>query len=169
MVTVYAGIDTTTRTRNLKLTDAEIKALPATPVTVIPAPGLGRAIVLDRVFLTSSIAPAGGYTALHVDGNLQLRYADGGYCGVGDLGDDAADSITNLTDFLTASKAATLESLTQFSADWNSEVPYIMNPAAHPNTAVRFLHTGGDNAPFTGGNAANFIVLRMRYWIVRLV
>ena len=77
------------------LTPAEILALFTTPITVIPAPGANKAIVLaaDPVLVLF-----GGDTDYATDGNTTLNYTDGtGFALTIDVDDFFADSAGDTT------------------------------------------------------------------------
>lgn len=129
------------RRKVVTLTDAQIKALPITPIELVAAPGANKVITLSQCFL-SFPSPVSGYTNIDVTGQFQFGwirpggflpcasgYAGGTYILDGSLGDDAFVQFPN-TD-------------SEFSAD--SVVNRAFGIALY-NAAAGVL---------TGGNAAN--------------
>jgi|15BtaG_2_1085339.scaffolds.fasta_scaffold00070_31 hypothetical protein len=79
------------------LTGAEVKVLNATPIEVIPAPGAGKAIIVDEVEWFLDFATA-AYDGVGAGENLSLKYTNGSgadlsvaVAGVG-FGDASADA-----------------------------------------------------------------------------
>jgi hypothetical protein len=63
------------------LIDAEIKTLMTTGVTVVPAPGVGRVIVVEAVFML--IRKTAVYTNVNAAADVWLEYTGGGILTVG--------------------------------------------------------------------------------------
>jgi len=83
---------------DISISSAQILAMNATPVTLIAAPGAGKAIVLDRAafFLDYN---SGAYASIH---DMTIRYTDGSGAIIGTLGmtgflDQTADTYAVLT------------------------------------------------------------------------
>lgn len=73
---VPAGTATTwvAQVATVTLTAAEVKTLYATPVTLVPAPGTGKVIVVDRVF-GESVGLTAPFNA--ASNTLQIKYSGG--------------------------------------------------------------------------------------------
>ncbi len=68
---VFVGVGG--RVAAVSLTSAQIKALNATPIALVAAPGAGKLIIVDEVLLKMSFLTA-AYTGSN---NLEIRYTDG--------------------------------------------------------------------------------------------
>ena len=66
---------------NALLIDAEIKTLMTTGITVIPAPGVGKVIVVETVFML--IRKTAVYTNVNAAADVWLEYTGGGILTVG--------------------------------------------------------------------------------------
>jgi hypothetical protein len=130
----------TPQVRNFTFTNAQVKALRATPQTLIPAPGAGYAIVVDEVIATASAA-AGAWT--ESSANLAVEYSNDG------------------TDVLVLETTGWI--------DQAAVSPIVMRPAATqtaliPNDAVRVKNNGAGE--IGGGNAANVLRIQIAYRVV---
>ena len=61
-----------TRVLDVQLTNAEMLALRAAPVTLVPAPGADRAVIVERVHVVSD---SGGGAWTETADNMDVRYA----------------------------------------------------------------------------------------------
>lgn len=129
---------------DVQLTNTQVKALRATPQTLVTAPGAGLAIIVDRVYLVCSAA-AGAYT--ESADNLVVEYSGGtdivAIETTGFLDQAAVSSRTIRPDHTTA----------------------LVTPVA--NQAVQLFNTG--DGEFGGGNAANTFSIRTYYHTVPTV
>jgi hypothetical protein len=130
--------------RDVTLTNAQMLAIRATPITLAPAPGNARVLRLfSHAVLVASLTGAYGETA----DNLVVRQTNGS----GVILSDAIET----TGFLTATgiKANT----GRRAAD---AIGALLNQAL-------VLHNSGDGE-FTGGNAANAVRVRCYYYDVTI-
>lgn len=119
------------------ITDAQIRALGGTPITIIPAPGAGLVAVPMSITIEKD-ASAGVYVG---NPSLVVRYS-----GIG----------TNLTN---AAYALTFTSTTDANATHTAS--YDLLNATPSNTAVVLTHTA---AEMTGGNSANTLRVTAMYY-----
>ena len=131
------------RSVDVQLTNAQVLALRATPITLVAAPGANRALVLHKVYLVCSAA-AGAYTET-ID-NLVVEYSGG---------TDATGAIET-TGWI---DAAAVSPVIYFP------VTTVVVPVA--NEALRLFNTG--DGEFGGGNAANTLSVRVWYSVVDTV
>lgn len=132
------------RYADVQLTNAQILALRATPITLVGAPGANRAILVHAVYFVLDAA-AGAYT--ETADNLAVEYASG------------ADVLTIETTGLVDQAAVSLGRAAPAVA--------LTVPAVVANSAVRLFNSG--DGEFGGGNAANTLSVRTYYSVVDTV
>ncbi len=169
------GLESNIYVKRTILYNAQIKALPVTAITVVPAPSVGRANVLVMAFLQTNFVSA--YTNIDADASAPYIYIDTGGSDVRSnyLYNVASGNATydhQLTAFLTGlgGRFALLTPLSIQTAlgvsTWGT-VP----PAG--------VWTQMDNAPFqltcvnggafTGGNAANKLKVTVYYTVEEIL
>jgi hypothetical protein len=140
------------RTPAVTITDAQVKALPTTPITLLADPGAGLIAVPVMVALFSKIITP--YTNVNADGYLWAEWSNGddwsGY-----LANISAESKTYLSSLLTVNSRAMLR-------EWQDSVDETLGwgplVAVVPIDVTLGLRLTADNAGsgnFTGGNATN--------------
>jgi hypothetical protein len=149
------------------LTNAQIKALPTTPITIVSAPGSGKRIKLIAVTLNASFA-AGAYTNVDTNGSDLVIIGDGGDWLVSPLVNDTGASITLLTDFFHAANTVTdLAPVAIYpTGGWNK---YNDPPSPTGNLDNHAIQIGMDNGSnLTGGNNANSLTVVLYYVVEAL-
>jgi hypothetical protein len=155
-------------TATVALTNAQILALPTTPITLVSAPGSGFAIQPFLVSLYSKTS-AGAYTNIHAAAEIHTRF-DATHQGMGYIVNDTLitnGSATLATDLLgtTTNKRATLvpEQTTENADDWGP-LPFVASTTGFDNAALMLSMTN-TVGNLTGGNAANTLTVRIYYVI----
>lgn len=148
------------RTAYKELTDAQIKALPTTPVTIISGLGAGKSILFLGAKITA-ILSGGFYTNLNAAGYLYLA-------------DDFNNQISNVTQLarfadvnnkllnITPVAYPGSGSYAGFSTDDNQ----LLTQADNSGLVIR-MSNGGSGA-LTGGNAANKLKVFVFYEVLDL-
>lgn len=139
----------------VELTDAQIKALPTTPVQVVGAPGSGKAIVLISAVLSTVIAV--DYT--NFDGTfsvLRLNYGSG----------DA--SINAVAEELLTGVGAGSVVVLGSQAYTDGSTIFASSNGPGDNLALTIVAANGNPSAgnFTGGNAANTLTVTVFYTTV---
>lgn len=130
------------RVANLQLTNAQMLALRATPITAIAAPGANKAIIVHRTEFVCSSA-AGAYT--ESADNIAVEYADG-------------------TDILVIETTGLID---QAAVGVRTQAPDFAVATPVANSAVQLKNNG--DGEFGGGNAANTFSIKLWYSIVDTV
>lgn len=159
------------------LTDAQIKALPTTPVTIIAAPGVAKRIELVAVlvYLNNN---AGAYT------NLNSTYASMKllWHGTTDWASSALFNDTSvaydksfvavhaLDDLLAQAVIASWRpGVIGYESSFNDSdgiLTFIMDATNKANVAIDLSLDNNGSGVLTGGNAANHMTVRALYWMV---
>jgi len=159
----------------IALTDANIKALPTTPITLVAAPGSGFKILPHIVHIQINDA-AGVYT------NINATYAA---CFLYYLGDTSQwtnigivdDSVYTLTGFTSMFAVAgihskTLPPYTDTPTDGNTGVDWVsantIGSTLYDNKALAIAMDNNGSGVLTGGNAANSGKVTIYYTIEAL-
>lgn len=150
----------------VSLNDAEIKALPTTQKELIPAPGLGKAIVLlsSPLWKTNLVAPYGNISS----------FADGSFVYIAWNNNETIDSgiqnlaagnfmnalLENLGGSLILTSPSTVRSVN--GNDFNVRTHNLSDAENLPVTTACFNNDGD----FNGGNPANTIDIHLWYDII---
>jgi hypothetical protein len=160
--------------RKITLTDAQFKALPTTPVDIIPAPGAGKAIIPIAGSIKFNIT--GGYT--NVGGSVGTGITQLDLVGFGVVPTESINTIQNNSQNIRIKLS--LLSFTFQDTD-RDVVNGISNPGfskssidLNVNEALKLYcynytqNMNTDLGNFTGGNAANTLEVTVVYSIVDL-
>lgn len=142
------------------LTDAQIKALPTTPIEVVAAPGAGKIVIPTQAVLYFDFTAQ--YTNINVAAYLGVL--QNGSSGLLSLLNEAIGS--GVSTFLQYGEDA-VATLTQPRILQSSAIAGHVNPASDMvNTSLRVEAFNDTDGNFTGGNAANTIKVTVYYIVV---
>lgn len=152
------------------LTDAQVKALPTTPITLIAAPGSGSTIVPLQAILRATCT-AGAYTNINATICNLAVYWLGDFSTwplVGVVNDSSASpSPGKVTTFLGGANKhiAILPAYTDnYTNNWN--LPPVIGDAIYENKAIAIAVDNNGSGNFTGGNAANTLRVDVIYLVL---
>jgi hypothetical protein len=158
------------------LTDAQIKALPSTPISLISSPGAGYFISPIAVVLNMD-ATAGAYGNIDAAAWLGVVY-NNAYGFVGYVGNDVA--ITNpligstaFTDFLTNGSKVSLnlapfevtEDINQSAGGWGP-MAVLQAMTSKENQPITIKVDNNGAGALTGGNSANTLAIKVLYVVL---
>lgn len=145
------------------LTDAQIKALPTTPIQIIAAQGSGKVIQLINAVLLSDVS-GGDYSGIDGDCNIYLANKTDGEDQYSQIISESDGSVTNLlTETLNYSNQIKVQLLLTGS---NTASPYFAPISRYDNEGMYLYAFNGD--VFGGGNAANTLKVTVYYVVVDL-
>lgn len=123
-----------------QITNAQMLAIRATPQTLVAAPGAGKAVIVDELFMHLDVTTA-GYT--ETADNLVVEYSGGG-------------------DIVTIETTGFLDQTTDQDRLIVPTYTALFTPVA--NEAIQIKNSG--DGELGGGNAANTLSIRVKYHIV---
>lgn len=153
-------------TVTVTLTNAQILALPSTPITIVAAQGANTTVTLVSATVVSDFAAA-VYTNISATGYAFLAYSGTESPGLASsyIPNDAGNSLTAYGDLFgsTTRKILQLVPYQNTVADWGL-TPVCVTRATRTNTPIAFAAAqAGSN--FTGGNAANTLAITAYYTV----
>lgn len=146
------------QTATVTLTNAQILALPTTPIQVVAAPGVGNLLVVDSAVM--ALDATGGVYSDFDSFNVFLNYGSGGLKQASNLYDEANngafadDNAVNFIGIFQPIDAGTNQ------AGWFGDATNVVNV---PITVWALNGAAGDLA---GGDAANTLKVVMNYYTV---
>lgn len=151
-------------TVSVELTDAQIKALPTTPLTIVAAPGVGKRIAFLFGYLSVD-ASAGAYTDIAADASVMFG-APGTGVSVFML-NSVSLSLTSVTDFFAAgSQRADFGPLLSVDAAEGYGGLAIPRAVSEVENLSLILTLSNGEIDLTGGNAANTLKVTVIYTII---
>lgn len=158
------------KAKTVALTDAQIKALPTTPITIVAAPGSAK--VIQPIFVNLfAKTTAGAYTNINAAGSLTMGMAT--LSNMSYVPNDAAmtssGSHTRLTDLLGGANNRRTELMPYFDTedvDAYGPVGTVNGSSGGVNEALRISIDNSGSGALTGGNAANSLTVVVLYSVV---
>jgi hypothetical protein len=155
------------------LTDANVKALPTTPISLIAAPASGTRIVPLMAHLKTAFT-AGAYTNINSDSWLGIVINAGGteVDVLGYVPQDAAitnGTTTNISSLFAAANSRVTLPMYSRTEGVDSWGPTPGSAAASSNWDAKALSIKSDNngsGVYTGGNAANTMLVTVLYLVL---
>jgi hypothetical protein len=153
--TAGGATEVTYYSRKTVLTDAQIKALPSTPVELVPAPGAGKVVMVsDYVWQVKT--PGADYTNIEFGETSSITLIYGA-----DYQDDASEGFENIGFCFENNR------INRFCGVGFLQVK-TWEEAAIINKAVYLYAENGSSGNFTGGHASNTLEITVFYSIVDL-
>ena len=165
---LVSGVTDAMLQRTVTLTDADIKALPTAPFTLVPAPGTGKAIVPLAASIIADHTH-GIYGLANTDTYLYVGYSSNGEQPLVSLTYLPSPAFHALDNLLANTNAATIMG-PNYKADSNGDMSALSMNAGGLDlpTASLTLNVYGQSSDFTGGGAGNSWKVTVFYCVVDL-
>lgn len=171
------SLEAVTKLATVTLTNAQIKALPTTPFTIVAAPGAGKILWPKNTLLLfnytapytningvsglyASITGLTGSTVVQNDSSLNAVSGRGFY--------DPTTGITLLSEFLAPVVDVGMMLTYPFTdsrgaANWDGPLTYVFGSATVANQPLQLQLNNSGSGDLTGGNAANTLMVVTEY------
>lgn len=154
--------------QTITLTDEQIKALPTTPIEIVPAPGVGKALMPVVALLTTKFS-GGGYEA--IDGTARILIGwPGGYTAFADFLNSPAFAITMANSLLNHEEPEQIwrcvpyQDIAVEAGLTGIFLPSSQETANNANRA--FTIQAFNSIDFEGGHATNTLEVTVIYTII---
>lgn len=167
---VNTGGEQTIRLLTTTLTDAQVKALPTTPVTLVAAAGADTFLHVLTAFVRVDTSN-NGYGNIDGSAYLIVTYTGedaGAAQGLIANGGDATDLTNLLTSFDNTSAVLEPYTVATVDAAANKVVPALLSMSDAVNKGLIIKASNGVAGNWTGGNAANEMSVTVLYTVVDL-
>lgn len=148
--------------KTVTLTDAQIKALPTTPVDIVGAPGAGKILIFNNAYLR--LVWNDDYTNIDATANIALGSALSNWVSL--ITENVLGSVSSLLANGENSNGFLLK--TQGVDGTNIWGITGHNDDAVVNNPIQILSSNGAAGDFTGGHAANTLIIVVYYDILTL-
>lgn len=155
------------RRKSITLTDAQIKALPTTPIQIIAAPGAG--LVLVPFYAWWYVNGSDNYASINALARVGVGYAGTLSCVLTQFR-EAGGEVSNLLANGASHHAFLPPDIKQYDSGGgvlrSSGIGQFQDEPGVTNTALEVFAVNPTDGNFTGGNAANSIKVTVLYAVI---